>query len=139
MTSEEAFILRVQNAFNYGEEQSYFDVLEEAFSISPNAALLVLYEITMADPLPVDLRHRLLSVFRKRATDELLEAALPVAGDILEKGETEKALAEHLLNVCETRPGSYFALHLAFFSCADDDIAFRCEIIKERWDRDEKA
>lgn len=124
MRSEEEFLGAIDGAFPYGDRARAHALIEEACSISSNAAFMVAHELAR---LPKDVvvedqwRLGLLERLRERLEHPLKAPILDVAarmvrGDALAFGEC-RALMGRIADF----PGEFNALAVVCCACEDDD------------------
>ena len=143
MRNEADFIEAIDCRFPYGDAALAESLIDEACSISGNAAFMVAHELarrpessSASDAVCMALLDRL----DERLTHPLKDSVLAVARRMVRREPVRFDECKALLSRIAAYPGEFNALAIVCFSCEDAEaVDHICDAIVEGWRRSDQA
>jgi hypothetical protein len=121
---EMTFLESIDCQFPYHDHARAIAVVEEACSISPNAAFAVVDEISrlrLDKPISVEFSTTLLALIEQRLSHSLVKPIIRIAQKLVLNQPVSVTESVLVMREVERFPGQYSALSVGYFACDDVD------------------
>ena len=124
MRTETEFLNSIDARFPYADFTRGLELVDEACSISANAAFGLVEELArlpLGVEAPVEPRLRLLAECERRMDHPLVGIIFPIAESIIRGNDVPVLACKDAMGMVAQYPDQYGALNIAYFACDDID------------------